>query len=471
MPHNEYDYVVEESDDYKAMCHYWHKVNTIVEGIDAMRAAGEKYLPKFPNESTKDYEYRKKIATMTNIYGDVVESLANKPFSEELSIIDNENATPDILQLAENIDGRGNHIHVFLADTFFHGINSAIDWILVDYPVVDTDQVRTIAQEKELGIRPYWVQVRAMQVLDVQTEIISGIEKLTYIRIREADDRIREFIRSDVGIVTWNTYHKNEKGEWWPDDSGVLTIDVIPMVPFYTGRRKGNSWQFKPPLKDAADLQVELWQKETALKHARTLACFPMLAANGIQPDVKPDGTPKPVPVGPGAVLYAPPNDNGTSGAWATLSADAASLQFLSADIKDTIQQIRELGKQPLTAQSGNVTRITAAFAASKGNNSVQKWALSLKDAAEQALMIAAKWLKLDVQPEVRIFTDFPVELDEDKTPDYVLKMRESGDLSRRTVWTEMKRRGILSSEFDAEVEDTNMASEIPTDEFADPIV
>ena len=452
------------SKDYSAMAPYWRKVDTIVEGIDAMRSAREKYLPRFPNESKKDYEFRLSVSTMTNVYRDVVESLANKPFAEETNVVDNDQSPEQIKQIAENIDGRGNHIHVFLADTFFYGINNVIDWILVDYPVVDRSVVRTLADERAMNVRPYWVHIRAEQVLEIRSEMINGIEQIVYVRIRESEKRIRVF--EQIGsVTTWAVYLKDEQGEWNIDSEGVLTIGIIPMVPFFTGRRKGASWQFNPALKDAADLQIELFQKETALKHVRTLACFPMLAGNGIQPDTDASGKPKPIPVGPGAVLYAPPNDNGTSGAWTVLSADSASMQFLAADIATTQESIRELGKQPLTAQSGNVTRITAAFAASKGNSSVQKWALDLKDAAEQCLMITAKWLGLDVEPELRIFTDFPVEMEQDTTPGTLLQMRSNGDLSRETLWTEMKRRGIFSSEFDIDSEKLKMAEEIPADD------
>lgn len=457
-----YNEIETPSDDYKAMAPYWKKVDTIIEGIDAMRRAKKEYLPKFPNESEKDYDFRLSVATMTNVYTDVVESLADKPFSDEVRIIDNDQSNDEFIALAENIDGRGNHIHVFLSDVFFHGINAAIDWILIDYPVVNTNIIRTREQELALGLRPYWVQIRAKQVLDVKTEMINGIETLVYVKILEKSDRIRVFELID-GAAYFTIYTKDDKGDWWPEDPRQLTIDVIPMVPFYTGKRKGDSWQFRPPLKDAADLQIELWQKETGLKHTRTLAAFPMLAGNGIQPSVDAAGKPLPLKTGPNAVLYAPPNDNGTSGSWGVLSADSATMQFLAADVTTTQQQIRELGRQPLTAQSGNVTRITAAFAASKGNSAVQKWALGLKDAAEQALTITSKWLKLDIQPELFIFTDFKVELDDDKTPDYILQMRSNGDLSRRSMWAEMKRRGILSTEFDSDVEDVQMANEIPT--------
>ena len=137
-----------KSPDYTAMSPYWDKVGAIVEGRDAVVAAGKLYLPKFPNESDKDYEFRLLSAKFTNVYRDVVEGLAQKPFSREVTLTGD--AIPErIAAIVEDIDGRGNHLHVFAAETFFNGINKSIDWILVDY--TRAEGLRTVADER------YWL--------------------------------------------------------------------------------------------------------------------------------------------------------------------------------------------------------------------------------------------------------------------------------------------------------------------------
>ena len=119
------------SADWRAMSGYWEKVDAIVNGRDSMIKAGEEYLPKFPNETRNDYAFRLKTAKFTNVYRDILEGLAQKPFAHEVMI--NESAPNALKELAEDVDGRGNHLHVFAAETFFAGINKAVDWILVDY--------------------------------------------------------------------------------------------------------------------------------------------------------------------------------------------------------------------------------------------------------------------------------------------------------------------------------------------------
>jgi hypothetical protein len=437
--------------DWEAMADYWRQADTIVAGAKAMREAAKEYLPQFPNENAADYAFRCAHAKFTNVYSDITEGLAAKPFAQELALAD---GAPDrFVQLAEDIDGRGNSLHVFAGETFFDGINRAIDWILVDY--TRAEGVATVEQERAAGLRPYWVHVPATAVIDVQSAVIDGREQLTLVKIAETPKRVREF-RREAGAVTWHVHEEQDDGSWLETDTGPVTIGQIPMVPFITGRRIGTKWRFRPPMRAAADLQIELFQQESALKNIKALTAFPMLTGNGVQPDVDAENNPKRLPVGPQAVLYAPPSSDGRSpGKWEYIAPDAATLKFLADDVEATIRQLRELGRQPLTAQSGNLTKITTAVAAAKGNSAVQAWALGLKDALEQALKITALWLNEQAEPEVKVFTEFGIDALEDKAPEWLLKLREGGDISGTTLRAEFKRYGVLSAEFDetAEVE------------------
>src|SRR5215471_20279337 len=99
------------SSDYTAMADYWTMVETILAGTAAIRRAKEKYLPKFPAESDNDYDCRARYAKFTNIYRDIVENLAAKPFAKELALVE-KSSSQAIKTLAEDIDGRGNNLHV-----------------------------------------------------------------------------------------------------------------------------------------------------------------------------------------------------------------------------------------------------------------------------------------------------------------------------------------------------------------------
>lgn len=472
---NEEDGPNAKSIDYMAMENFWHQVTTVLGGTHMIRMNAEMYLPKHENELDADYNERKRVSKFTNVYRDIVENLSQRPFAKEVKF--DEDAGEWLEEFGEDVDGRGNSLHSFAGDVFFHGINYAVEWILVDY-TSDVPLNATREQERQMGVRPYWVQYRAEDVIFVESEIINGREQFTHVRLKEQrrvrdgwkqeiKDCIRVFNREPLvdgeGNVTGYgppTYEvwikmKNKVGvEEWVQTTppALMTIDEIPLVPFIAGRRKGGTWQFHAPMEDACDLQIELFQQESALKHIKTLAAFPMLAANGISPPVGEDGQPEVVRVSPQTVLYAPPEGvSGNGGEWKFIEPSSESLRFLADDIKDTIRELRELGRQPLTAQSGNLTVVTTAFAAQKGNSAIQAWALNLKIALENCVWYTGKWVKQELEADVIIDTDFDIGFGDDASFEFVLKLRDKGDISREAELVEAKRRGILNADYDSD--------------------
>ena len=464
--------LLSRTDDIASMVSYWEKVSDINEGYDKIKAASTKYLPKFPDEKSEEYTFRLENTKLTNVYVDIVEGLASKPFEEEISFAEGEEKSEppqEIKDFIENVDGNGNNLTVFGSLTFYNGINYAIDWIFVDYPPADP-LIRTRADEIAAGVRPFWSHVLAQNVLEVRTTNINGTHVLSYIRIHEPGvgepERVRIFQRDINGTIIYQLWELNKDNDFVLIDNGTLTIDVIPLVPFVTGRRDGATWKFTPPMRAALELQFNLYRNESALEHLCILAGYPMLAANGLRPQMGPDGkTPMRVAVGPGRVVYGLPNENGTNGKWEYIEPSGASMEFLQKKNNETKQDLRELGRQPLTAQSGNLTVITTAVAAGKARSAVGAWALQLKDAIENALVITAKWLKKDdYDPEINVYTDFDNFADGGADLAELGSARRAGDLSQETYWYELRRRKVLSPEFNAEKEREKLLEEIPGD-------
>lgn len=472
------DDLLARAPDMLAMLDYWDKTDALIEGADAVKDAGQLFLPMFRDEDATDYAERLKFTKFTNIYRDIVESLAAKPFEQEITFGESDKTSTvpqEMLDFAEDVDGAGNNLTSFASATFFNGINSAIDWILVDYPTVDENVIRTRDDQKKAGIRPFWTHVLGRNVLEARMRIINGKRVLSYIRVHEPavapePERVRIMERDDAGRVTWQLYSRKNKNDTFTQEAtGTLSISQIPYFPFATGRQDGNSFKYFPPMRDAADLQIKLYQAESGLEWATTLTAYPMLAGNGIKPERDPNGNPKKLGVGPNRVLYAIPSGEGTFGNWAYVEPSAASLKFQSEKIDATKKDLRELGRQPLTAQSGNLTVITTAVAAGKAKSAVSAWALMLKDALENALVATAEFMnQKDYDPELNVYTDFDDLADGSADLDALLTMREKGDLTQKTLWTEMKRRKVLSQDFKDDEETAGLLAEIPTTDDPD---
>lgn len=503
------------SSTYTSMSLYWRMVSDILCGVEAMRSSGMQnyrssvagpaipvanlsqlnahrrgrsgaespYLPQFPNEDNEDYDIRRKHAPLTNIYSDISFNLSSKPFSKTCEL--DPKSADDLKTLAQNIDGQGNNLHVFASILFKAGIDYAIDWIWVDYPKITN--APTLAAERAQGARPYWVRIPATRLLAVYSDFVQGQEIFVHARIYEPQlvregygEKLVEYVRvlNRVPIVdpltnkvknyqpaTWELFEKQStkegsktKDTWISVDSGSISIGVIPLVPFFTGPRTGGSWDIEPPLKNIVHMQIEEFQQESNLKTTKELTAFPMLAGNGVSP-TGPDGQVVEIAVGPHAVLFAPPPINGGSpGNWSFIEPSATSLTFLKNDLEAIRTEMRDLGMQPLA--SANLTVITTANVSLKANSQVQAWALRLKDSLEQAWYLTCRWLNRNEQPVVKVHTDFGVELEAGNELTSLQGARTNKDISRRTFWDELKRRGVLSDDFDPDIEDERLAEE-----------
>lgn len=463
------------SADHEAMQPYWDKVRDIRGGIEAMRAAKKEYLPSFDGEDEAQYKFRLQLTKMTNVFAESSSTLAAKPFQEptQLMITDDKRPVPqDLVDLQYNIDGRGNNLTVFASQIFYFGMVNAIHWVLIDNPPVDGPI--SVAEAKLRGIRPYWVHIQAANVLEVQTKVVGGVEVLTMVRILEPGTplRVRIFKRDiESGEVTFEVHEKQMdtktlKEEWVRVESGLMGIDRIPMVPFITGMRDGDRYVFTPALRDAVDLQIELYQAESGLKFIKTASAYPMLSASGVKPDKDAQGNITPIKVGPMKVLYAPPDGSGNHGEWKYIEPNGETLRFLTGDTVDMRGELRELMRQPLTVNSENLTVITTAVAAGKTKTLIGAWRLLLIDMLENCFVMTCKWMNIAAEtydPNIWVFEDFDEFLD-GKDLAELNEIRASGNISRLTYWEELKRRRVLSSQFDPEQEEERLLEDVPSD-------
>ena len=498
------------SSDYSYSIKFWKIVSDVLGGAETMRAISpdgriggspkqfenvptqqfssmrefEKespYLPKFPNEPAAEYDRRRRNAFLTNIYGDISQNLAAKPFSKTCELAPE--TSEDLKKLSENIDGLGNNMHVFARDVFKAAMDKGITWIMPDYTNVPPGS--TLDDERTMGARAYWVHVPSEKLIAVYSKFLNGNEVIFNARIHEPAveldgyeektvNRIRELYRDPIldaqGKIVgfepakWKLYQenievKNGKTETRRDviDGGDITIGIINLVPIILGKRDGTSWRVTPPLRDLIYMQVKLFQMESNLDCTKELTAFPMLTGNGIN-GLDEKGNVIKVPVGPRGVLFAPAYGNGTPGNWQFIEPSGSSLQFLEQCIDKHKIEMRDLGYQPLTAS--NLTVITAANVSVKAHSVAQAWALMLKDALEQAWKITAMWLKKKEEPVVNVHTDFGVEIEAGTELNDIGSAQKDGVISKKMRFEEMKRRGVLADDADFDEDQEQLATE-----------
>ena len=473
------------SADYTAQVAYWDMVAHIMGGAETIRANGTSYLAKFESETQKEYDTRLQAAPWTPLYADSFRNLASKPFSKEVATVD---GAEEFAPLIENIDGSGNHLHIFARDLFKAGINHGIDWIWVGHTAVH--EGTTNEGKKSLKARAYWKRIPSRRVLAVYSDAVNGSEILTHVRIEENHTERNGFAEVAVKQVRVLNREKQDNGDYAPatyevfqavkGDHGVETwvsvgggpvsIGIIPMVPFITGERSEGSWRVRPPLKDLAYMQITLFQMEANRAVVQANTAFPITVMQGVE---KPAGDAK-VTLGPRSVLWFPPiSDSGQYGDCHREEPAGSSAQSLREDVAEHKREMREAGMQPLVPTSGNLTATATAVSEAKAHSAVEAWAHGLKDALEQAFVITGLWLGVTDIPSVRVHTDFGLTGKDVEELRVLLEMNNPDHklISDEAVILEARRRGLLGPEYDMDADRKLIDTEMPGDSEPDALI
>lgn len=428
-----------------AMQEDWAKIDALVGGTKAMRAAGVKYLPKFPAEDQESYDYRLATSTLFNGLGRTLENMAAKPFAEAITYTDIDPAAEEWL---ENIDLSGNNLTVFAHSVFTEGMAKGLTHILVDMPsTVDAEgrqKYITKADEKAAGLRPYMIHIKPGQVLGWRSQKgADGVERLTMLRMMECieeDDGpfgVKSVPQVRVLIPgAWATYRedKQKKGEWNLFEEGRTSIDFIPLVTFYTKRT--GFMTAVPPLLDLADLNIKHWQSSSDQDSILHTARVPLLSITGLTEDDK-------VEIGAKSFLRLPMGAEAkyVEHTGAAISAGRESLQDLE-------NQMRAMGGELLVETQVASTATQNNIEDSEAKCQLSRMVQSEEDTLDNALDMMHRWMNLEYSGTVDIYDDFSSDAILATAGPFVLALIQlvsNGLLDKESAFEEMQRYGIIN--------------------------
>lgn len=314
---------------YNRMLPRIQKCRDLMLGSEGIRDGGATYTPRFAIESDSAYDARKMRAALYNGFSRV--ALAATGMLTQQEPVLGKDMPPQLVQLWENLDGKGTHGAVLTADMILNGMIDGHTGILVDCENADrTTLDRTNASaaavpgvalsaddEVRIGLRPYCSLVRADDVIKPLYMTVNGQETLVLLVIRENVD-VRAGTFGVIGQVRYRVY-RNVNGvvsyQLWTVPVGqqrpVLTeppralrnLKKIPWSPMRCGRKLSRV-ETLPTLTDLADMNIEHHQTKTNLLNLVTLGCVPTQVRIGAQPDDK--GNYPPIILGPGSTIEAP---------------------------------------------------------------------------------------------------------------------------------------------------------------------
>lgn len=435
---------------YNAMLDDWRLVDALKGGTRAMRAAGKAYLPQWPAEGQEDYEQRLKSAVLYPALAQTVENMVGRVFMRPIVLGE---SVPDVIrQQTADFDLQGSRLDVVAAQWFDQALTYGLSHVLIDYPRVE-GQPRNLAEERQMGNRPYATVINPKQVIGWKSARIDGVQKLTQVRIAETvqeDDgefgvteveQIRVLYRGGFQV------HRQAGSEWVLVDEGQMSVQDIPLVTLYANRT--GFMTATPPLIHLANLNVKHWQQQSEQDTNLHIARNPILFLTGIEDDSVKFGSRY-------ALTSAAPDAKGSyiehSGA-----AIAAGRQALE-DLKDEMRQAgaRLLHKGQLAAKTATESRDDSINEQSQ----LGRMAQALEDALDLALQYMATWQGLTQDAgAVAVNDDFDIEIASDQSNQTLLQMALGGKLSDQTLFTELQRRGVLADDLDWESEQERISA------------
>lgn len=428
--------VATPSDAVSGMQAAWDLVRALLGGTDAMRLAGESYLPKWPAEDDDSYAARKSTAVLFPAYQRTVTTLAGKPFSKPLAYGDD---VPTVIKgYAENIDLEGRNLHTFAADIMEAALGYGLGLILVDYPT-RPEGIATLADERNAGLRPYFVQIHTWQLIGWRAGRVNGQWQLQQFRFMECvEEPNGEFGTREVDQVRvlepgkWSTYRKNEKGDWMPHASGVTTLNRIPLAVAY-GHRLGFMCA-KPPLLEMAHLNVAHWQSASDQQTVLHVARVPILAAIGVEEGFS-------LVVGAQSAVCLPVKAD-----LKFVEHSGKAIEAGAKDLADLEERMRQAGAELLVIDNKlTATQVSAENAV--GMCALQRIGESVEDATDQALQLMAEWIGEAQGGHVTLFKDYAAANLSDASTQMIKDWVTAGLLSKEAAFHELQRRGAISAD------------------------
>ncbi len=415
----------------------------MMEGTRGIRALGEEAMPKWPGEDAGFYKIRASIVRVARYYKRTVQAIVGMVVGTPPTLA--EDTAPILIEDAEDIDGQGTHFEVFARRTTLEAAVGGYSAILVDAPPVPLGMVLTLADEQALGLRPYWALIRAEQIINWVVEAPDWLALLTAWQQRAlTTDQVRRLARhmvtrqvtihepadvrdGDFGVRTVNRYRvltldtngvrfaiwEQRQAQGTTGEHYALIAEgpmlggkrqPLPAIPLSIAYSQEPQAPFvcEPLAQPVAELNLDHYQLSAERRYLLRITHAPTLGLFGFEDDLDEQGNPKPIAVGPNAVLKSRNPD--ADAKW--ISAEAGALSESREERDDVVEQIAAIGASFLgrDEQRGAETARGRALDMAAEHQMHALLGRGVQDALEQAWVFHAHHRNVD-PPSIEMHT------------------------------------------------------------------
>lgn len=393
--------------DYSIYSTVWKKCRDARKGEDAVKVAGEIYLPKLDGQSKSQYDSYKMRARYFNAFGKTIDGHIGLATRKETIV-----TVPDAMDpLMENVDRQGSSMQDHIKATLREILEVNRAGTLVDYTRVPEG-----ATQADVGdARPYLVLYKAEDIRDWEFDDNS---QLVYVLLRERipqrGNRIiggKEYRYRELeileGVYTQTVW---EDGEEDPVEiiAPEVNFSTLDYIPFWLHQSEFDQEISDPPLIDLVNLCLSHYRLKADHAHGLHYVALPTPWITGVS---KEDA----------------PNTIGPEAAWIISAADAKvgmleftgeGLRAISDELKSMEDQMAILGSRVLLPELAENTATAAKLRSISETSDLATIVLTNESVFIRILEFFALWAGairegVTDQTGVDMPTDFlPTEMD-----------------------------------------------------------
>ena len=454
---------------------------TLMGGTKAMQDAGEEYLPRRADEPESEYQNRLKRSKLNNKYKQTLAYLVGQVFQKQITYQEAtegkevEYDTDFFGDFQEDVDTQGTNISMFGEKVFRAGMMDGVTFILSEYPTVlqvsdDEGRVyveneqgdfvpRTAQSDTENNWRPYWVHVKAGQVLDAWLDSVGGETVLRTFRYRETyqrenDDGLRVTVQRIRAIFQthWEVWEQPEEGDFELVSSGENSLGIVPVDWFMPGEQielvdgSGTAGLSAiPTLDDIAYINLEHWEENSNHRTLMQNVRAPGFLFNGIEFPRDTKSGDFMINWGPGKFLAALPSGTGIPADVKTISIDTSSVEQSFHDLQ-MLEERMDVYALSLAQSKGQITATQMQIAAISSNASLKGWVQKLQDCLENAIRKIALWVNKPDGPPLHVNDNFTLMYDPSELQQ-LASLVDRGLMPLFCLYEWLKKRGKISED------------------------
>ena len=270
--------------EYTARLNQWERCRDAYNGADAVKDAGEKYLPQLPSHDNREYEAYKRRALWYGATFRTVSGLAGAVTRKDPKI----DVPVAIEPHLKDITLTGTPMNVFVKDVISEILMTGRYGVLVDMADETSPEIKDTT-------RPYWVPFAAEQIINWQTTVLAGVQTLTMVVLCE-----HQYVQSNVddpymyeGVKRYRVLYLDPATGTYqvriltPNKNVAGGYDVKELMP----KMRGTPMKFipftffgtnglsvcpeKPPLLDLVDVNYSHYLSSADLEHGRHYTALP----------------------------------------------------------------------------------------------------------------------------------------------------------------------------------------------------